>query len=54
MISGSVTMDGVSLLCGDVMEMEIVWMDQMKWIALVGFFLFFPPVPYNKKKKKTS
>ncbi|CAI5666582.1 unnamed protein product [Oreochromis niloticus] len=34
MISGSVTMDGVSLLCGDVMEMEIVWMDQMKWIAL--------------------
>lgn len=36
MTSGSVTMAGVFLLCGDVMEMEIVWMDQMKWTALVG------------------
>lgn len=36
MTSGSVTMARVFLLCGDVMEMEIVWMDQMKWTALVG------------------
>lgn len=47
MTSGSVTMAGVSLLCGDVMEMEIVWMDQMKWTALVGSL----PVPCSKKKK---
>lgn len=40
MTSGSVTMARVFLLCGDVMEMEIVWMDQMKWTALVG-----PPPP---------
>lgn len=39
MTSGSVTMEGVSLLCGDVMEMEIVWMVQMKWTALVGTIL---------------
>lgn len=46
MTSGSVTMESVSLLCGNVMEMEIVWMDQMKWTALVGFS---PPVPRSKK-----
>lgn len=23
------------LMCGDVMVMETVWMDQMKWTALV-------------------
>lgn len=43
MTSGSVTMAGVFLLCGDVMEMEIVWMDQMKWTALVGS----PPKTHN-------
>lgn len=46
MTSGSVTMAGVFLLCGDVMEMEIVWMDQMKWTALVGS----PPKPVGGKK----
>lgn len=49
MTSGSVTMAGVFLLCGDAMEMEIVWMDQMKWTALVGFP---PPPPYPVEKKK--
>lgn len=48
MTSGSVTMAGVFLLCGDVMEMEIVWMDQMKWTALVGFPP--PPKPVGEKK----
>lgn len=48
MTSGSVTMAGVFLLCGDAMEMEIVWMDQMKWTALVGS----PPPPYPVEKKK--
>ncbi|TKS84303.1 Low-density lipoprotein receptor-related protein 4 [Collichthys lucidus] len=33
--SGSVMMDSVSLTSGDVMELETVWMDLMKWIALV-------------------
>lgn len=47
MTSGSVTMAGVFLLCGDAMEMEIVWMDQMKWTALVG-----SPPPYPVEKKK--
>lgn len=47
MTSGSVTMAGVFLLCGDVMEMEIVWMDQMKWTALVGS----PPYPVGEKKQ---
>lgn len=47
MTSGSVTMAGVFLLCGDVMEMEIVWMDQMKWTALVGSP---PPKPVGEKK----
>lgn len=46
MTSGSVTMAGVFLLCGDVMEMEIVWMDQMKWTALVGS----PPKTCGGKK----
>lgn len=48
MTSGSVTMAGVFLLCGDVMEMEIVWMDQMKWTALVGSPP--PPKPVGGKK----
>lgn len=49
MTSGSVTMAGVFLLCGDAMEMEIVWMDQMKWTALVGS----PPPPLPCGEKKT-
>lgn len=34
--SGSVMMEAVSLISGDVMELETAWMDLMKWIALVG------------------
>lgn len=29
-------MEAVSLISGDVMELETAWMDLMKWIALVG------------------
>lgn len=35
-------MDNVSLMFGDVMELEIVWMDLMKWPALVGIYLWSP------------
>lgn len=34
MASGSVMMEDVSLLSGDVMEVETVWMDLMKRIAV--------------------
>lgn len=34
-------MGSVSLMSGDVMELEIVWMDLMKWIALVGILPVF-------------
>lgn len=35
MTSGSVTMETVFLINGDVTVMETVWMDQMKWSVLV-------------------
>lgn len=35
-------MDNVLLMFGDVMELEIVWMDLMKWTALVGIYLLSP------------
>lgn len=40
--SGSVMMETVSLMSGDVMELETVWMDLMKWIVLVGIPPVFP------------
>lgn len=37
--SGSVMMKSVFLMSGDVMEVQTVWMDLMKWIALVDILL---------------
>lgn len=43
MASGNVMMEAASLLCGDVMDMETVWMDLMKWSAVVGIDFYLAP-----------